>query len=239
MTDSAYRRRRKAMETDRRLAAAFDSTLPRSEKELVLELVHAVLSQNTHRRNYELAYRRLTELYPSIEAMATAPLSGIERAIRPGGLSRQKSKAIKEMLAGIKERRGDYSLEFLRGATVAEARSFLTALPGVGPKTASVVLMFGDGREVLPVDTHVLRTTKRIGLVGEKVDAARAQEELEELVPPVSRPGMHLNLVRLGREICLARGPKHELCPVNMLCDLYQEAARPGRPELEQGGGQS
>lgn len=231
-------RRSKALEIDRRLAAAFGPAWPESDRDIVHELIHAVLSQNTHRRNYEMAYRRLMEEFPSVAAVAEAPLSRIEEAIRPGGLSGQKSRAIKGMLAVIREQRGDYSLEFLRGSGVKEARAYLTALPGVGPKTASVVLMFADGRNVLPVDTHVLRTARRTGLVGGKVDAAKAQEELEELVPPARRPGMHLNLVRLGREICLARGPKHEICPVNMACDEYRSgAAGPGRPVEEQHGG--
>jgi endonuclease III len=110
--------------------------------------------------------------------------------------------------------------------TVPDARRFMTSLPGVGPKTASVVLMFADGRKVLPVDTHVLRTSKRIGLIDEKTTAERAEEELEALVPPARRPRMHLNLVHLGREICHARGPKHELCPINAVCDFYQTTRR-------------
>ena len=83
--------------------------------------------------------------------------------------------------------------------------------------------MFADGRRVLPVDTHVLRTSKRIGLIDEKTTTEQAQQQLEGLIPPAKRPGMHLDLVHLGREICHARGPRHEVCPVNMLCDFYQK----------------
>jgi len=212
-------RGKKALEVDRRLEKAFGGRLPRESRELTGELIHAVLSQNTSRKNYNLAYQRLIERFPGIKDIARAPLGEIEETIRPGGLSRQKSKTIKEILMALHEERGDYSLDFLRGMSVAEARAYLTSLPGVGPKTASVVLMFGLGRKVLPVDTHVLRTAKRIGLVDPKTTAEQAEAELEILVPPAKRPRMHLNMVHLGREICHARSPLHVICPVNMLCD--------------------
>lgn len=215
-------RKQKALEVDRRLAKAFGLTLPESDRDIAHELIHAVLSQNTHRRNYSLAYQRLMEEFGDIEAIATAPLSKIERAIRPGGLSKQKSRTLKEILNTTKAERGCYSLEFLRGMSVLEAREFLTALPGVGPKTASVVLMFADRRKVLPVDTHVLRTAKRIGLVRDRATAQQAEAELEALIPPGRRPRTHLNLVHLGREICHARGPRHEICPVNAVCSFFQ-----------------
>ena len=215
-------RKKKALEVDRRLVAAFRITLPADDRDIVHELIHAVLSQNTHRRNYNLAYGRLMEEFGTVQAIAGAPLSRIEEAIRPGGLSKQKSTAIKEILGVIREKRGDYSLEFVRDMSVPDARRFMESLPGVGPKTASVVLMFADGRKVLPVDTHVLRTSKRIGLIDENTSAEQAQSELEALLPPAKRPWMHLNLVHLGREVCHARNPAHEICPVNAVCDYYQ-----------------
>ncbi|MHB8894061.1 MAG: endonuclease III domain-containing protein [Candidatus Geothermincolia bacterium] len=215
----------KAREVGRRLSKAFGVELPpvSERRDITHELVHAVLSQNTHRRNYNLAYGRLMEAFPTLEDLGKARVTAIERAIKPGGLSRQKSRAIKEILTSVKLQTGDYSLEFIRGMSVPEARAYLTSLPGVGPKTASVVLMFADGRGVLPVDTHVLRTSKRIGLVDTKTGAEDAQRQLEQLVPPAKRPAMHLNLVHLGREVCHARNPAHEICPVNMLCDFYLE----------------
>lgn len=215
--------RKKADAVGKRLSRAFGIELPpvAERRDITHELVHAVLSQNTHRRNYNLAYDRLMETFPTFEDLGAARVSDVEGVIRPGGLSRQKSRAIKEILGMIQAERGDYSLEFVRQMDVAQAREYLTALPGVGPKTASVVLMFADGRGVLPVDTHVLRTSKRIGLIGERVSAEQAQEQLEALVPPARRPAMHLNLVHLGREVCHARSPIHEICPVNMLCDFY------------------
>jgi endonuclease-3 len=221
--------RSRAREVDRRLSRAFGVSLPppAERRDIVHELIHAVLSQNTSRRNYNLAYSRLMEAFPTVDDLACARVTSIESAIRPGGLSKQKSKTIKEILGAVKAERGDHSLEFIRDISVPEAREYLTALPGVGPKTASVVLMFADGRKVLPVDTHVLRTSKRIGLIDAGTDAIKAQERLEEIVPPRRRPEMHLELVTLGREICRARGPRHEICPVNMVCDLYQQGRHP------------
>lgn len=218
-------RKEKAKEIDKRLVKAFGLTLPDPERDVAHELIHAVLSQNTHRRNYNLAYGRLMEVYPDLESLARAPLAGIESAIKPGGLSKQKSRAIKEILMSLEEERGDCSLEFVREMSVPEAREFLTSLPGVGPKTASVVLMFSDGRKVLPVDTHVLRTAARLGLIDEGTSAERAEVELEALVTPARRPRMHLNLVHLGREICHARGPRHEICPLNPVCDFGRPRA--------------
>ena len=146
----------------------------------------------------------------------------MEEAIRPGGLSQRKSVVIGAILAEVHRELGEYSLEFLGGLSVSEAREFLTSLTGVGPKTASVVLMFAGGRKVLPVDTHVLRTTKRIGLIDNQLTARRAQQELEVLVLPAKRPRMHLNLVRLGREVCRARGPRCEVCPVDNICESHR-----------------
>jgi len=222
------RRRKKAREVEKRLVKAFSPAIapPGERRDIIHELIHAVLSQNTSRRNYNLAYARLMDAFPTVEVLAAAPVRAIEVAIRPGGLSRQKSSALKTILARIREDRGDYDLEFIRAMKVPEAREYLTSLPGVGPKTASVVLMFADARGVLPVDTHVLRTSTRIGLVDDRTSAVAAQEELERLVPPARRPPMHLGLVQLGREICRARGPHHEICPVNMLCGFYQQGMR-------------
>lgn len=211
-------RQQKALEVDRRLNAAFGEVLKPGERDLTHELVHAILSQNTTRRNYNLAYSRLISEYSTLEKIAKAPEAKIEEAIRPGGLSRQKAAVIKGVLISIEETSGDYSLDFLKDYSTGKAREYLVSLQGVGPKTASVVLMFADGREVMPVDTHVLRVSKRLGLISPSTNAEQAEKELERLVPPGKRGRMHLNMVRLGREICFARGPRHEICPLNMLC---------------------
>lgn len=192
------------------------------EGEPTWELVHAILSQNTSSKNYNFAFKRLTERFPSIEELALAPLEQIEEAIRPGGLSKKKSTVIKGVLEDIRKRTGGYSLDLLADINVDEARKFLTSLPGVGAKTASVVLLFGFGRDVLPVDTHVLRIAKRVGLVDQKTDAVRAESILEEIFEPPQRKSVHLGLVRIGREICYPRKPLHEICPLAEICDFFQ-----------------
>ncbi len=219
------RLKEKAKEVHLRLSRAFGEKLVLSGRSLVLELIHAILSQNTSRKNYNLAYERLVERFPTAAEIASADEREIEEAIRPGGLSRQKSAVIKSVLNQLEKIDKNYSIEFLKDLPVDSARAFLTSLGGVGPKTASVVLMFGAGKKVLPVDTHVLRTAKRIGLIGANVNTKRAERELEALFPPRLRPEVHLNLVRLGREICKARATLCEICPVNPCCDWYASSS--------------
>lgn len=207
-----------------RLKEFYSISLSISSRSPAEELVHAILSQNTSRRNYDLAFSRLIEKFGTLEEIERANIEDIEAAIRPGGLSRKKAMVIKNVLESIRSRTGGLSLDFLASLSVEDARDFLTSLPGVGAKTASVVLLFGFGREVLPVDTHVLRTSKRIGILPFRVDAVQAEKELEDLCPPDLRPVLHLGLVKLGREVCRARRAYHESCPVSELCETYEES---------------
>ncbi len=226
MKEENERLKEKAKEVHFRLRRAFGEKLELSGRSLALELVHAILSQNTSSKNYNLAYERLVEKFPTPREIAAAKKSDIEEAIRPGGLSRQKSAVIKSVMRQIGKIDKTYSLEFIKNYTTERARAFLTSLHGVGPKTASVVLMFGAGRGVLPVDTHVLRTAKRIGLISIETGPEKAEKELEALFPSRWRPEVHLNLVRLGREICKARSTLCEICPVNPCCDLYASSLK-------------
>ena len=223
---TAEERRTLAEEVDLRLESAFGIKVPKGDRDVLHELIHAVLSQNTHRRNYNRAYASLMEAFPTLEELGDAPAFAVEEAIRIGGLSRQKSAAIKGILDAVLEEQGEYSLEFIRGLSVPDARAYLEKLPGVGPKSASVVLMFADGRSVFAVDTHVHRTAMRIGLIDEGRTAVQAQSDLEALVPADRRPSMHMNLVHLGREVCHARGPLHEICPLAPVCKTVRQQAR-------------
>ncbi|MGD2048685.1 MAG: endonuclease III, partial [Chloroflexota bacterium] len=118
---------------------------------------------------------------------------------------------------------GELSLDFLNDMSVEEALEWLTDLHGVGPKTASIVLLFSFGRPVFPVDTHVHRVSGRLGLIGPKVTADKAHQILENMGDPDTYYAMHLNLIRHGREICTARNPKCEQCPLRERCDYYQK----------------
>jgi endonuclease-3 len=133
-------------------------------------------------------------------------------------LAQIKSRRIKETLSRIKEDRGEICLDFLAGMKKEEAMNYLLGFPGVGPKTASVVLLFAFTMPFLPVDTHVFRLSRRLGLIEENVSPERAQQILEGIVPQEKYISLHLNLIRHGRLVCRARGPKHEQCALKGCC---------------------
>jgi endonuclease-3 len=182
------------------------------------ELVLTVLSQNTSDANSFRAYESLRRRFPTWEELAAARPSEVAAAIRSGGLANVKAPRILAILREIRNREGSLDLSLLRRMPDAEAREYLTSLPGVGPKTAAVVLAFSLGRPALPVDTHVHRVASRLGLIPPKASAQRAHEVLEEITPPDIRVEMHVGLIRLGREICKAGRPRCEDCPLAGLC---------------------
>jgi endonuclease-3 len=139
-------------------------------------------------------------------------------AIRSGGLANTKAPRIQAILRAVFERDGAYDLTWLRDATDGEIREYLISLPGVGPKTAAVVLAFSLGRSAMPVDTHVHRVATRLGLLPPKTTATRADTILHELVPAPIRVELHVGLITLGREICKAGRPRCEECPLQDLC---------------------
>lgn len=184
----------------------------------VRNLVLTILSQNTNDVNRDRAFASLTSRFPTLPELAAADPAELEAAIRVGGLARAKAKAILAMLSRVKEERGRYDLSFLRRMPLGEARGYLTSFPGVGVKTASVVLLFSFGRPAFPVDTHILRVSKRLGLVPASCDLARASLLLEPYVPDGEQVALHLNMIRLGREICRPREPRCPACPLLSIC---------------------
>jgi len=188
------------------------------ETEPVRNLVLTILSQNTTDANRDRAYDRLAKRYPTLPALAAARPSELEEAIRVGGLAKAKAKAILGALARIREERGGYSLDFLRGVPLPEAREYLTSFPGVGVKTANILLLFSFGMPAFPVDTHVLRVARRLELVPGTSDLAKAALSLEPHVEPGDHGPLHLNLIRLGREVCRPRNPLCAGCPLLTLC---------------------
>jgi endonuclease-3 len=139
-------------------------------------------------------------------------------AIRSGGLANTKAPRIQAILREVREREGAFDLSSLRGMSDGDATAYLASLPGVGPKTAAVVLAFSLGRDAIPVDTHVHRVATRLGWITPKTGAERAHRVLEELVPAEIRVPTHVGLIRLGREICKAGRPRCEECPLFELC---------------------
>jgi endonuclease-3 len=211
----------------RRLAEAFGRPdLCAHVTEGVRNLVLTILSQNTTDRNRDLAYERLTARFPTLAAVADAPAADVEEAIRVGGLAKAKADAIQAALRRIREERGEFSLDFLAGLPLEEARSYLTSFRGVGVKTANILLLFSWGLPAFPVDTHILRVAKRLGLVPEGADLAQAARSLEPHVPEGEGAPLHLNLIRIGRELCKPRAPLCPECPLRPVCPTGKHSAR-------------
>ncbi len=218
--------RRKAAKVRADLLKAYGR--PRWGKSLsaVDELVATILSQNTSDINSGRAFGLLVERYGSMEAVRDADLAELIDTIRPAGLAQQKGPRIQAVLRAITEARGTLDLKFLRKLPPAEARAWLTQFNGVGPKTASIVLLFSLGVPMFPVDTHVHRVTGRLGLRPATMSADQSHEWLELLFAPETYLDAHINLIRHGREICHARNPQCEICPVQHLCDDYQQRVK-------------
>ena len=188
-------------------------------------LIQTVLSQNTSDANSDRAFASLKDAFPTWERAAAARPGPIERAIRSGGLARTKSRRILKLLAAVRQREGGLHLRALRRLDATEADLRLRGLPGVGPKTRACVLLFAFGKHAFPVDTHVQRVTQRLGLIDEKASAERAHDILGPAVPQGRALDLHLNLIRLGRELCRARAPRCGACALRRLCPSCGTAA--------------
>ncbi len=200
----------------------------RSQLAPVDELVSTILSQSTTDTNRDMAFDSLKARFPSWEEVRDAPLSEVIAAIRSAGLSNQKGPRIQAALRTITLERGEITLDFLAEMPIHEAKSWLMQIDGIGPKTAAIILLFAFGKPAFPVDTHVHRVTQRLGLIGAKTSAERAHDELEAIIPPEDYYPAHLNLIRHGREICHARRPRCEICPLTALCDYYHNVTFDG-----------
>jgi endonuclease-3 len=163
----------------------------------------------------------LKENFPTWEEVRDAVSGSVVEAIRPAGLANQKGPRIQAVLNDIARLRGSLDINFLADLPVEEARRWLMQFKGVGPKTAAIVLLFSLGKPAFPVDTHIYRVTGRLGILPKGMSADQAHEYLEQLLPPEAYYPAHLNLIRLGREICRARQPDCMRCPLNDLCDYY------------------
>jgi len=201
-----------------RLTRFYGPPPPLQPGDPLVGLISTMLSQHTSDLNSERAMSVLLDRFRDFESVLDAPIEEIEGAIRVGGLATVKARRIKRVLEEIKRDHGTLSLDFLVELSLAEARGYLTSLAGVGPKTAACVLLFDCGRPAIPVDTHVHRVSRRLGLIGSKVSADRAHGELERLVPTEQAYQFHVNLIRHGREICKARQPRCPVCPLDDCC---------------------
>jgi endonuclease III len=214
------------------------------------ELVLTILTQNSADVNAEHGFEALRRAYPSggpVEhhapgrgwggvglqegaapdwyAVETAPYPELVEVIRPAGLPIAKAKAIQAALGAIREARGDYSLDFLGDLPALEARAWLTAIPGIGVKTASVVLLFSFGTPLMPVDRHVERVAQRIGLLPKKATANEAHDYFLAMLEPDQMHEAHVNLIQHGRVVCGARRPDHDRCPLRARCRFFDPKA--------------
>ena len=202
----------------RLLSAEYGQRKWRPRQSPVEVLVQTILSQNTSDRNSGRAFERLVASFGSWEDMADASVGEISRSIEAGGLGEVKARYIKQALGEIRRRLDGFELDFLKKLPVDEARDWLRQLPGVGMKTASCVLIFSLGMPALPVDTHVLRVAKRLGLIDSKISAEKAHKLLEGLVPPEDVYQFHVLLIEHGRKICKAQRPRCKECVLRELC---------------------
>jgi endonuclease-3 len=216
----------RAMRIDRILTGVYG----RSELELddnpLDTLIETILSQNTTDKNSGRAYRNLKDAFPSWDRMLGKDPKKIAIIIRSGGLAGIKAARILDALEFINRERGALDLDFLRDMEPDEAEAWLGQMKGVGPKTRSIVLLFALGMPAFPVDTHIHRVTRRLGLIGPKTTREQAQAELATLVPREEFYNFHIAIIEHGRAVCQARKPKCNLCKISRLCDFYGRQAK-------------
>lgn len=201
-----------------RLEPIYGRPEARPHQDPLAELILTILSQNTADTNSGRAFTQLLRRYPSWGAIADAPPDEVIETIRLGGLAQQKAPRIQAVLRAVEARSPEMDLSFLAEVPLEEARTWLRSLPGVGPKTAACVLLFALGLPAMPVDTHVERVAKRLGLIPAKMTADRAHEALEAMVEPEDYYRFHMLLIKHGRRICIARKPACERCPLAPDC---------------------
>jgi endonuclease III len=185
-------------------------------------LIETVLSQSTSNANSSRAFESLKQRFPTWEAARRARVSSIETAIRSGGLARQKSVRIKELLNEIHKRRGSLDLSFLKSAPLDDAKQFLASFKGVGPKTVACTLLFACNRAVFPIDTHIFRIARRLRLIPEKCSDEEAHILMGEMIPRKRYYEAHINMIRHGRKVCRPREPLCEQCCLIDYCEYYQ-----------------
>jgi endonuclease-3 len=189
-----------------------------TEKDPVAVMVKTILSQNTSDMNSKRAYDSLISKFGSWEEITNTRIEIIAEAIKSGGLGNIKAKRIKMTLQEIQKAQGSIDLSFIQDMPLPEAKAYLQRLPGVGPKTASCVLLFSMDKPALPVDTHVFRVARRLGLIDLKVSPAQAHELLEKIVPYDKIYQFHLHMIEHGRRVCHARQPSCRQCVLRLVC---------------------
>jgi endonuclease III len=215
-----------ALEIHRRLLERYGEPVWQPALPILDELISTILSQNTNDTNRDRAFNQLKHKYATWEMVRDAPEADVVEAIRTAGLANQKGPRIQKLLRQITEERGSLDLDFLASLPDQEAWDWLIKFDGVGPKTTSIVLLFCLDKAAFPVDTHIQRVTGRIGLRPEKMNIENSHRYLKELFPPETYKTAHLNIIRLGREVCHPRKPECQACVLNPICDYYKNVTQ-------------
>lgn len=186
-------------------------------------LVAVILSQATSDTNSDRTFAALKRRFPTWDAVLRARESTLAATIRSGGLANQKAAVIRDVLRQIKEQHGTLDLSFLHDMTAEEATRYLAQFRGIGPKTIACTLLFACRKDVFPLDTHIFRILRRVGLIPAKCTDRRAHEIMDGVVPPGKFYSFHVNLIRHGRTLCRPRDPVCERCPIIEYCDYGQD----------------
>ena len=189
------------------------------------QLISTILSQNTNDINRDRAFNSLRTHFPTWESVRDGDVQEVINAIRSAGLANQKGPRIQKVLREITEQRGKLELDFLYDLPVLKTRDWLMGFKGVGPKTAAIVIQFSLGKPAFPVDTHIYRVTRRLGLIPANMSVEQSHQHLEFLFTPETYYALHLNLIHLGREICHPRNPECPVCPLKEFCEYYQRTS--------------
>jgi endonuclease-3 len=203
------------------LEAAYSVPEPERGLDPLDVLIETILSQSTTNANSGRAFESLKLRFPQWEEARRARVSSIEAAIKSGGLAKQKSVRIKELLNEIRKRRGSLDLSFLKRIPLEEAGQFLASFKGVGPKTVACTLLFAFHRPMFPIDTHIFRIARRLGLIPEKCSDGEAHYLLGKMIPKERYYEVHINLIRHGRKVCRPRDPLCGQCCLIDYCEYY------------------
>ena len=205
------------------LRAVYGNPKPERGLDPLDVLIETILSQSTSNINSGRAFENLKKRFPTWEQARRAQVTSIEAAIRSGGLARQKSVRIKNLLNEIYQQRGSLDLLFLRTAPLDEARRFLASFKGIGPKTVACTLLFACNRPVFPIDTHIFRIARRLALIPERCSDEQAHEIMERMIPAGRYFEVHINMIRHGRRVCRPSDPLCDECPLVEYCRYFAE----------------
>jgi endonuclease-3 len=218
--------KQKATDIDRILTKVYGRKNAELEDDPLDTLVGTILSQNTTDKNSHRAFQALKKAYPSWGSLMGEDTGNVAKVIRSGGLAGIKAARILGALEFINKERGVLNIDFLKDMGPQDAEAWLAQMKGVGPKTRSIVLLFSLGMPAFPVDTHIHRVTKRIGLIGPRVSREQAQTDLAALVPRSEFYNFHINLIDHGRAVCQARKPRCPMCQISRYCEFFARAAK-------------